>query len=118
MAGWPGTLPEKPQIGGFTTTYESSVREFQPDIGPPIRRRAASDSFKIWSGTYRFSEAQLATFWTFYNVTISNGLDQFTMTDPNTDTAVTVEFVDAAPPEARAISYNLYEMTLRLRVRA
>lgn len=118
MATWATSLPQKPEIDGYVVTYEPATREFRPDLGPPLRRSAASTSYKVWDGIYWFTEAQLSAFWTFYNTTINKGVDQFNITDPNTDSTVTVEFADATVPEARMIGHNLYEIRLRFRVRA
>jgi len=113
---WPESLPRFSLPDSRETTYEQAIREFQADIGDPIRRVVQSNSVRILSGTYRFTTEQLNTFWTFYNTTLNYGIDAFTVWDSEAQTNVTVKFASASPPSARTIMRGWHDVSLVFRV--
>lgn len=116
MATWPASLPTQPRVEGFSPSRRRPTRDFIPDQKRRISRIIQSTANKIWSGTYRMSEAQQTAFWNFWENDINFGLDAFTMTDPQTGVSVTAEFMTTEPPVFRAVSYDLYDVDLAIEV--
>ena len=120
MVAWPLDLPQRPRHESLVVFDERPIASFQADIGRPIRRKRQTDYFKCWSGIYVMNKDQLESFRDFYRNTIGAGLDSFTMIDPHSNTGVTVEFKDDAPPQAECIASNadteVYHVQMTFRV--
>ena len=84
MSSWPATLPQYPIMQGYQENPADTIIRTKMDQGPDkVRRRTTANTvnFKV---SYIMTDAQVATFDTFYNATISGGADKFTMPHPRT----------------------------------
>lgn len=82
-ATWPGTLPQKPTIGGWTWAPQNNKVSFRPDIGPAVeRRRGTAVSHDYNAGFPHLSSAQVAIFETFYQDTLKAGTLHYLWNDP------------------------------------
>lgn len=115
---WPASLPQFSLYYTRKMSYESAVSEFQPAVGPPIRRKRQTSSRMIFGGVYRFTSIQLDEFWDFYNTTIDRGVDEFTMWNPHKGEYSTVKFLSSEPPSASSALRDLHDMELVFRVSA
>ena len=93
--------------------------EFAPDIGPSISRRRTTLAIKEYEIRFkRWTSAELATFETWYETTAGGGVEEFTLTDPETQALAVWRFasgqtyrVEILTPEFRRVSIRV----LRLR---
>lgn len=115
-AMWAPDLPKCALPDTRWSTYERAVREFKPDLGPPLRRTVQSTSSKVFGGTFRMTTAQMASFWSMFRNQLRNGLSTFTMRDPDAGEDVTVEFLSAEPPMFKTIMRGYHDVDLSFRV--
>lgn len=113
MANWPASLEQCPVLG-WSESPVSNIVEFQTDVGPPKRRRRSSNAGSNVYAEYKLNHTDLATFWTFYQTTIADGVLSFSISNPRTGAAVTAYFVDA--PEVRQEASQLYILSCNFRV--
>src|ERR1035437_8610620 len=92
-AAWPA-VSSKAQVGGFTEAPERNIAEFQPDVGPPKRRRRSSITNDLISFSQWYNSADWDTIRTFYRTTLLDGVSPFTMNHPRTGNSQTWIFVD------------------------
>lgn len=118
---WPASLEACPLIG-WSETPTQNIVEFETDIGPPKRRRRASRSGTRVSADYKLKRVgaiggagdQLATFWTFYQSTIVDGVNSFTIKHPRTGAIVTAFF--EAVPQVQQETPNTYIVSMQMRM--
>lgn len=91
-AVWP--LPSRKLHIGFQRVPLPNVVRSQFDVGPAkTRRRATARGFDI-KGTITITDAELATFETWFEDTILDGSLEFDWTDPQTGDPITLAFVE------------------------
>lgn len=95
-ASWPIALPQCPLLE-FEETARGSVVSFEPESGPPIRRRRSSVWLTEFPVTFRMDGAQVAAFETFVRQTIVGGTLPFTMKHPRTHLIVVVRMIGEKP---------------------
>lgn len=86
MPSWPGSLPQDPVWNALQATGPNSgwIRT-QMDVGPAKERRRSTTSPRVYQMTLaQVTEAQLATFETFFESTLQMGTLAFDMNDPIT----------------------------------
>lgn len=117
MATWPATLPqtllydltEKRQAGKVRSTMEQ---------GPAKQRTRFTAVTKDYDGSLVMTQAQIATFKTFYEDTLGQGAESFTWVDPFLDTTATLRFRDEPEITLRrpsdTLADRLYIVTLPL----
>ena len=82
---YPITLPILPLAQGFQKQREDNRLAFQPEIGPPKRRRRTFMSMYLMPMTIQMTTSELAIFEAWYDDDLSEGTYQFTFTDPITE---------------------------------
>ena len=84
MPTWPGTLPQAFPIGTTEAVQDGRVRSAM-DAGPAkLRRRftAVVRTYTLPAERFVFTDAQKATYETFFTSTLSGGTLEFDWTDP------------------------------------
>lgn len=95
MVDWPSNLPV--MLAGLTDKRQSTTIRSEVDSGPPIVRRRFTAAVRTLTIPMRFTNAERATFDTFFNTTLAGGSLSFNWLDPVTDALVAMRFVE--PPE-------------------
>lgn len=72
-AVWPASLPEFPRLEGFDESGDGNVWRTQVDAGPPIYRPKYTKEIVQLPISLNMTDAQVATFRTFYRPTIAWG---------------------------------------------
>lgn len=113
-AAWPSDVPYRAQRSSFSEAPEVYKAEFKPTPGQQIlreRTRMLIDllEFDIW-----VNGSQYESFLTFYRTTLANGILPFTMIHPRTETVATFVFTD--PPAMNDLGYNLFKISLKMRL--
>jgi|SaaInlStandDraft_3_1057020.scaffolds.fasta_scaffold35421_2 hypothetical protein len=111
MATWPGTLPS-PIADGYQEIMADNAIRTQMDVGlAKVRKRstAAPVRFQL---AYNMTATQVTTLETFFNTTINDGVDQFTMANPRT--TVSENFRITAPPQITISSGTNYRVVITM----
>jgi hypothetical protein len=110
---WPLTLPQCPTLY-FSEQRQRNVVAFQPDVGIAKMRRRSTAVGVSTSMTFRLTTAQLATFDTFYETTLSDGSLPFDMAHPVTKVNWSWVFDSKDAPKKDRISpgYHMVSFTL------
>lgn len=118
-AAWPSGLPQTPLLPVRQRHLPNYV-QFEPDNGPPRRRRRSTKRRIIQTVSIELTGAQCALLQTFYETTLADGTLSFDWTDAIQDTAA--EFMFVEPPDlaqwtgATDPDDRLYTVTLDLEV--
>ena len=114
-AAWPATLPDAPLRQGWQRRPQPNTISFKPSVGTPkVRRRSTARGDAI-SLTFRFSGAQLATFWSFYGDDLADGALPFTHTDPVLGGTLRLMFEpEQVPVETPAQAIDRYDVACLL----
>lgn len=115
-SAWPGTLPQALLLSGAGKGVGDGLTEYQPDTGPSITRRRTTAVMRPLSGSMILTDAQIATFETFFYTTIMNGALPFTFPDPISGATLLVKFTKATPPGYSPQGGNNYLLSLALMV--
>lgn len=80
---WPASLPQRPSADDWSWTPQDNRVTFKPDVGGTLSRRRASAFAKEYRATFPpVTDAQLATFETFYEDDLVDGSLHYLWTDP------------------------------------
>lgn len=113
---WPLTLPQNFQIGGFSEGAGDGLGEYVPDYGPSITRLCTAAVMRPMAGPMMMSDVQLASFRTFFNVTILRGSLPFYFPDQVEAGTLLVKFTKQAPPNWVCLGGPTYQLNLALMV--
>lgn len=108
MATWPAGLPQKPSKRGYSEKLPDPKRiRSNMDSGAIKMRRRSSSGIGNISCVFEFSSAQMTTFETFYNSTLSHGVLPFTWVHPRTGATLTDKwrFVDTPKIDPQGEGY-------------
>lgn len=94
---WPATLPEYVLQDGFGESLNQQTIESQPDTGSPKVRRRYTKVVRKFDITIQMTQAQKATFETFYHDTLDGGSLTFDWVNPLTREAATFRFRNPPP---------------------
>lgn len=97
MPTWPADLPQKPLIDGYSESPQSQVLRSSMDAGPPKTRRRFTAATRAIPVNFTLSNAQLATFESFFEADIQGGSLPFDMPHPRTGATVSM-LVAGDPP--------------------
>lgn len=117
MATWPASLPQT-LLYDLTEKRQPGKVRSQTDTGPAKQRSRFTATTKEYDGSLMLTQAQVATFKTFYETTLAQGTDAFTWVDPFLDTSASLRF--RAEPETTLVrpsdtlSERLYRVTMPL----
>lgn len=83
---WPSSLRQAPLVGSWSGGPKDDAARFDADYGPPIVRRRTTADLEIFQGVVfgALSDAQRATFKTFFSDTLAKGTLAFAWRDPVT----------------------------------
>jgi hypothetical protein len=110
-AAWPASTLRCPVLN-FTETPQPNVASFKPEVGPPKMRRRSTAKGWLTSLTFRFSNSQLTSFYTFYETTLEDGSLPFTMNHPRTTTSYNWMFSDEPEITRTSPGYNMVALRL------
>lgn len=79
MADWPDTLPCTFDLGSFDEEPQIDYDEFRADHGRPLRAVKYTGFTLTKSGEMKMTNAQFATFLTFFRYTLNKGVERFNM---------------------------------------
>jgi hypothetical protein len=113
-ATWPSTIPQCPILNGFNERPQPNVASFTPEVGPPKMRRRSTAKGWLTNMTFRFTNAQMVTFLTFYETTLKDGSLPFTMNHPRTTTNYSWMFMPGDEPEIVRTAPNASTVAFRL----
>lgn len=116
MPAWPASIPQAPLVDQWVGGPQRNKVSFQPDVGPSIDRRRTSAAHSIFQGTFGpFTDAQLASFESFFSTDLADGTLSFTWDDPVTGVSYNWKFTDDEPPYQITHSEgNLHTIAMRL----
>lgn len=109
---WPGTLPGH-LLGSMQLDAEEARSGFQPDLGPPLTHKTTTKTGEAVRLSYRLTDAELATFRTFWKST-DYGAKDFEFTHPLDGTTRTARFSDEYSSDLRGPDHNLVRVSLYL----
>jgi hypothetical protein len=92
MAAWPGTLPSYVQESGYVEMPQATSIETSMDIGPAKTRGRFTRKITKFQCVLYMTQAQVATFETFWETTLNRGIDFFDWVHPRTRVAASIRF--------------------------
>lgn len=105
---WPGTLPQKFLVDGYSEGVGDGLLEYQPDTGASLTRRRATAMPKPMGGNFEMTSAQIATLKTFFETTLIGGSLPFNFPDPLTGATLLVKFQKGGIPKWSALGGDCY----------
>lgn len=93
MASWPTTLPTYPLRESLSVQKQDNRQVFQPEVGDMKVRRRYSSVLKDFNVSLKLTSTQRDALDTFYDTTLTDGVDTFTHTDPQKQVTGTFRFV-------------------------
>lgn len=112
---WPGGLPQKLELAGFSETFPSISIETSMDAGPKKKRRKFTASVRDIAGQQIMTNAQVELLRTFYNDTTAGGSIRFDWVDPRDDSSV-VEMRFKSPPKIQSFGGDAFQVQLALEI--
>ena len=111
---WPDDLNQCVLSDGFSEEPERNVVAFRPEVGPPKERRRTSVSSDLVTmpGLVSFEEWELLK--VFYRDTLSDGILEFSRTNPVTGESTNYKFT-AAPRISQVLGDEHFKIDVRLR---
>ena len=113
---WPSTLPQALLLAGASKGVGDGLIENQPDTGPSMTRRRSTAVMRPLSGSMMLTDAQIATFETFFYTTILFGSLPFTFPDPISGATLLVKFTKQSLPAYAPQGGDNYQLSLTLMV--
>ena len=110
---WPAGLPQKPDVDGWSEAPQPNRAQFQPEVGPPIRRRRGTARSYLVQAVFNMTDAQVATFWSFWQSDLKDGTLVFTWTHPVTGASARWSF--ETEPTASRVGYDWSRLSCQLR---
>lgn len=111
---WPSTLPPILDREGYAGAAPDLALRTKMDVGMAKVRRRVSNNVIPVSGKLVLDLDQLVTLLAFHTTTTLGGSLRFSWTDPLTDAAVEMMFVD--PPTYVGLGAELFDATLKLEI--
>jgi hypothetical protein len=116
MAAWPAGLPQASLLEGALETVQDATVRTEMDVGPAKRRRRYTAVVRRFSVPLILTLDQVATLETFYDSTLSGGVDAFDWLHPRTGASVSLAFVSRYQLQPIGAGYYraLLELELQL----
>lgn len=111
MATWPGTLPS-PTSDGYQEVMADNTIRSRMDTGLDKVRKRSTAAPILFQLSYNMTSSQVTTLETFFNTTINDGVDSFTMSNPRT--GVLENFRIKAPPQITISSGVNYRVLISM----
>jgi hypothetical protein len=115
MATWPGGLPDFENFltDSYRETAPDNVIRTQMDYGPDKVRQRGTAAPTIFTGDMILTEAEVATFRTFFDSTINYGADAFDAVHPRTAAAISARFL--VPPDYGMVGIK-WRVTMQIEI--
>lgn len=92
MIDWPSTLPSLPLKDSWSFEPQDDRVFFETEVGPPITAPRGTALGGKASFAFVMTDAEVATFETFYATTLVSGTKAFRLTDPMTGSLAVWKF--------------------------
>lgn len=114
MPAWPASLPQRPDVSGYSEKPQSQVTRSEMDAGPAKSRRrfTAGTTDLAWAAV--ITGAQIATLESFYDSDIAAGALPFDMPHPRTGDTITVRM--KSPYSLSALGGTRYKLEMTIEV--
>jgi hypothetical protein len=119
---WPSNLTQVINAisnsgGNYAEVPEQNIAEFQPEVGPPKRRRRSGVATIMYDCTMTLSPSAYDTLMTFYTTTLLDGTLTFNRNLPRDPTGSlgTFEFMFTSPPAYKAIDPLYADVAFQMR---
>lgn len=116
MSAWPSDLP-RPQLAGYQFTPVNAVIRTDMESGPARQRLRFTAAPIMMSAAWRFTDAQFASFRTFFDSTINRGADWYSAELDTGNGLATYDTRMIEPYQATMLSDGLWEVTGKLELR-
>lgn len=114
---WPGTLPTRLQVQGYSEDLTGDGRVVSPMDAGPAKVRTRSLATALLQGTMFMTTAQVATLKTFERTTLLRGTLPFTFYDPADQSSILVRFNPRGQlPKKSFLGGDNWQVTLDLEV--
>jgi hypothetical protein len=113
-AVWPPTLPQCPILNGLGEQRQRHIMAFAPEVGPPKMKRRSTAVEVLTNLAFRMTNAQVLTFYTFYETTLSDGILPFDWPHPVTKISYTWVFEGKEAPKRDRMTPNTSRITFNL----
>ncbi len=111
MPTWPASLPQRPLVDGMVETPPDNKIVTRMAQGPSKVRRRGTGDVRKYRVAFNMTDAQVATFETFYSTTVKHGSLSFDIPHPRTGATISVRIMGS--PEYVTVSSN-WRVTLEL----
>lgn len=109
---WPASLPQLPRRDAFAESGDGVVIRSAVDAGPPILRQRYTKELARASISLTMTDAQVSTFRTFFNTTLSRGSLAFEW-DNFVDSG-TIEYTFASRPNYTPLAFGYWRVEFSL----
>jgi nicotinic acid mononucleotide adenylyltransferase len=111
---WPLDVNQNMEPSSYQEQTEDGVASFEPEVGPPTRRRRSAIAMAVMSYTTVMGRDELESFKRWYRDTLASGVKSFTRKHPQTREP-NKTFMFTAVPKWSGISNSKYRLTLAMR---
>lgn len=114
VCGWPPDVNTTNYGSSYSETPDTNFAEFQPDVGPPKRRRRMSIATDMIAFSLIMTTAEYASFINFYRFGLADGTLPFSFPLGRTGVTSTYVFTGQAPA-MKYVDFGLYEVSITMR---
>lgn len=111
---WPGNVPDKPLIDGFSERPGTTTVRTQMDVGPDKLRRRTTAAVSTLTMRMLMTKTEVGNLETFYDGTTAQGSLRFDFVHPRTGSTVEARFVER--PRWQIRTDDDYEVQIKLEV--
>jgi hypothetical protein len=112
MKVWPAELPNWIMAEGYGEAPAGNIAEFQPEVGPPKRRRRTSIDMVNFSAGFLTNSTGVDALMGFYRDDLADGVLEFQKPHPRT--GVTMVCIMSSPPSISALGGDNYRVSMQL----
>lgn len=109
---WPVALPQAPLVSGFGEKPPETTIRTQMDTGAAKVRQRTTAGARPMDTVFLMTTAQVATFETFFNTTLSGGSLSFEWTHPRTGTTGT--FRIKSTPDYKPVGATHWHVSMQM----
>lgn len=110
---WPVDVNDDHEPSSLQEQLEDGVASFEPEVGPPSRRRRSAIIMALISFTTVMGRDELASFESWYRDILMSGVKSFTRKHPRT--RVDTTFMFTSVPKWTAITNAKFRVTMAIR---
>ncbi len=109
---WPASLPQLPQVSGYSEESKENAIRSEPDQGPPKMRRRFTLTYYEIGATVMLDATQIDALQTFYDSTLLAGTLRFTWV--NFRSGATASYTFRGKPKFAPLGGLIWEASLEL----